>query len=196
MSTRHSAIFLIAAGIVTIAAGLLLWHSPATDLALHRALRVSADTRDIALLSSLGGLAVMGPVALAVAGWLAWRGDRRRAWWLVATIVSGRLVVEGLKLIVQRPRPPVPDRLELVTSWSFPSSHSAGATMTLLAFALLSGGRWPAMCGALLAAGVIGWSRVALAVHWPSDVLAGWGCGMLWVGMAWRLAPSPPPARG
>jgi membrane-associated phospholipid phosphatase len=127
-------------------------------------------------------------------------GDRRRdpaALRLVATIVVGRLLVEGLKLIVQRPRPPVVDRLELVTSWSFPSSHSAGTMMTALAFALLAGGRWPALAAALLVAGVIGWSRVALAVHWPSDVLAGWGLGMMWVGLAILLkAPPPSPAGG
>jgi membrane-associated phospholipid phosphatase len=190
MTQRRLSLALLLAGLTLIAAGLLLWWLAPVDLALHRLLRLGGDqvwARRVAWLSALGGLAAMGPVAIVVAILLAARGRRDDALRLVATIVVGRLLVEGLKLIVQRPRPPVVDRLELVTSWSFPSSHSAGTMMTALAFALLAGGRWPALAAALLVAGVIGWSRVALAVHWPSDVLAGWGLGMMWVGLAIAL---------
>ncbi len=170
-------------------AGLLLWQAPAADLALHRALLLRPGgswVPRIVWFTALGGFLVMGPVTLAAAAWLAWRGARRQALWLVATIGAGRLLVEGTKLLAQRPRPSVTDRLEFVTSWSFPSSHSAGTMMTVAALALLVGGRWPAWLAAGLAAAAIGWSRVALGVHWPSDVLAGWGFGLAWVGVAWR----------
>jgi undecaprenyl-diphosphatase len=39
----------------------------------------------------------------------------------------------------------------------------------------------------LFAALFIGWTRVALGVHWPSDVMAGWGIGLVWVGLALSL---------
>lgn len=185
---RFSSVLLVA-GLALFAAGLALWQAHMFDLALHRALLLDRGGLWVSWtlgLSVLGGFLVMGPVALAVVAWLAWRGQRARALWLFATITSGRLLVEGIKLLVQRPRPPVADRLEDINSWSFPSSHSAGTMMTAAALALLAGGRTPAWLAALAAAGAVGWSRIALGVHWPSDVLAGWGFGLVWVGAAWR----------
>lgn len=186
MMVRSSSALLVA-GLVLFGAALALWHSTALDLALHHALSLDADgvsARGALWLSVVGGFVVMGPVALAVVAWLAWRGERAQALWLFATITSGRLLVEGIKLLVQRPRPPLAERLTDVTSWSFPSSHSAGTAMTVAALALLAGGRGRAWLVALTVA--VGWSRLALGVHWPSDVLAGWGFGLAWVGAAWR----------
>ena len=188
---------LLIAGGILVLLGLLLWAAGPVDLAIHHAMLLARQgwaVRQALWFTSLGGLLVMGPVALVVAGWLFWHRRGREALWLVLTIASGRLVVEGVKLLVQRPRPPIADRLELVTSWSFPSSHSAGTMMTCAALAMLWG-RPAGWIAALLVAGAIGWSRVALGVHWPSDVLAGWGFGLLWVGVAarWRPTKSPLP---
>jgi len=182
---------LVIAGGLLIVLGLLLWAAHPVDRAIHHAALLDRRgwvVRQVLWLTSLGGLTVMGPAALLAAGGLFWRRRGGEALWLVLTIASGRLVVEGVKLLVQRPRPPIADRLEWVTSWSFPSSHSAGTMMTCAALAMLWGR--PAGWGAaLIAAGAIGWSRAALGVHWPSDVLAGWGFGMLWVGAASRWRP-------
>ncbi|PXA86070.1 PAP2 family protein [Nostoc sp. 3335mG] len=185
---------LLIAGFALLLLGLTLWRATHLDLAIHHAALLARNgwaVRQALWFTSLGGLLVMGPVALAAAGGLFWRRRSKEALWLILTIASGRLVVEGVKLLVQRPRPPIADRLELVTSWSFPSSHSAGTMMTCAALALL----WHRPAGwvaALLAAGAIGWSRVALGVHWPSDVLAGWGFGLLWIGAASRWRPPLP----
>ena len=184
---NRSSAFLVA-GLLLVILSLLCWES-GWDLPLHRLLRLSgrAWPDRIVRLSALGGLVVMGPIGLAAVTFLLLRGRLADAVWLLVTVASGRLAVEGLKLLVMRPRPPVIDRLELVKSWSFPSSHSAGTMMTCLALAMLVGGRPRAIFAALTVALIIGWSRVALAVHWPSDVLAGWGIALLWLGLALRI---------
>jgi membrane-associated phospholipid phosphatase len=190
MTDRRLSLVLALLGLLLFAASLLLWWQAPLDGALHHALRLDHGpaVKPIIRLSSLGGLLVMGPVALAVALLLLVRGERRAALWLFATIAVGRLIVEGGKDLVHRPRPPVADRLEHVTSWSFPSSHSAGTMMTGVAIALVARGGWAGLLVALLAAATIGWTRAALGVHWPSDVLAGWGFGLAWVGVCWRFA--------
>lgn len=165
------------------------------DRPIFETLRLDAGNPCVELaagLSRIGGSGVMIPAALVAIAWLCWRRRPREALWLLFTIASGRLLVEALKLGFARPRPPEPDRLALVASWSFPSSHSAGTMLTCLALAMLLPTRGPLpVLAALALACAVGWSRIALGVHWPSDVLAGWGVAMLWVGLAWRwLNPS------
>jgi undecaprenyl-diphosphatase len=173
-------------------AALLLWHLvPGFDAALHVAFRLrdagswTARTR---LLTDLGSAAAMIPIALVGVALLTRARRRAEALWLLATIAGGRVLVEGSKLMFARARPPVEDRLELVSSLSFPSSHSAGTMMTCIALALIvrRGWGWPVALGLAV---LVGWTRVALAVHWPTDVLGGWGFGMLWVGLAMRWLP-------
>jgi len=144
----------------------------------------------VAWFTALGGFAVLGPAMLAVAGWLSWRRRFGDALWLFLTIASGRLLVEGVKFLMERPRPAIIDSLEIVKTYSFPSSHSAGTMLSGMALALLAPRQRPAMLLAAGAAMAIGWSRMALGVHWPSDVLAGLGFGLLWTGGAWLFLPS------
>jgi len=136
-------------------------------------------------ISGFTGFAVLGPVALAAAIWLVWRQRYRAALWLILVILTGRLAVESMKLAFQTPRPPEPGQLAVVTSWSFPSGHSAGSMVTFLALAMIAGAHQRSLLPLAIAmAGLVGWSRMALGVHWPSDVAAGLGFGMLWAGAA------------
>ncbi|HEX6817179.1 MAG TPA: phosphatase PAP2 family protein, partial [Ktedonobacterales bacterium] len=108
---------------------------------------------------------------------------------LVAPIVGG-LFVEIVKLIVERPRPPLVDARIVATGISFPSGHATVATVLFgtLAYLLLRHfSTWPgplraaiAVAAAVLIFG-IGLSRIYLGVHYPSDVLAGWVAGAIWL---------------
>ncbi|HMI21268.1 MAG TPA: phosphatase PAP2 family protein [Sphingomonas sp.] len=183
----QQATLLIVGGALVSAAALTCWWF-GMDARLHQSMHLSHALAPIFIrLTALGGFAVMGPVALIGCAFLIARKRRAEAAWLFLTIAIGRLGIEGVKLAFARPRPPMADWLTSVSSWSFPSSHSAGTIMTCVALALLFGSGDGAILAALLAALFIGWTRIALGVHWPSDVLAGWGIGLLWLGVSLSL---------
>jgi undecaprenyl-diphosphatase len=114
------------------------------------------------------------------------RPDRYRvALFLAATVEFSALIVMFAKAIVSRPRPATALVPEL--SSSFPSGHALGtavaATAMLFAASPWLRGRWRTVSivvGALIVIAV-GAGRVVLNVHHPSDVLAGWALGYLWV---------------
>lgn len=197
---NRSSIWLPATGLLLLFAGTALWQfDPSLDHRIFNALRVGArDTLAIpaAGLSMIGGIAIMGPLALAAIVWLWWRKRSADALWLFLTIGSGRIMIDLLKHLFERVRPPGEDRLTVVTSFSFPSSHSAGSMMTCIALAMLFTLRGQSLLAPAITLGIaVGWSRVALGVHWPGDVLAGLGFGLLWVGFArhWLATPRFPP---
>lgn len=139
----------------------------------------------------LGGLAVVGV--------LVQRRVRTALVVLVSVEFSG-LVSQAGKDLADRPRPAT--ALASATSSSFPSGHALAAAVgvaALLTVALPVLGR-PArrvavLVGVLVVAAV-GIGRVALNVHYPSDVVAGWALGYLYfVACAWLLGPARPAQR-
>src|SRR5207249_10075263 len=118
------------------------------------------------------------------------------AMWLVAAAAGGGGVLSTvMKQLFGRGRPDIVPHLVAVTSPSFPSGHSMlGVIMYLTLGALLA--RFATrrrttvylLTVALLAAFVVGASRVYLGVHHPSDVLAGWCAGLIWALTCWVVA--------
>lgn len=86
------------------------------------------------------------------------------------------------KTLVDRPRPPVELRVTIEHSSGFPSGHASQSASAWIALGLVlwlygrGHPRWPLAVAAGLA-GAIGVTRVILAVHSPTDVLAGWCWG-------------------
>ena len=135
-----------------------------------------------------------GIVVVIVAGLLIVQRLWLTALAIVASSVSGNIIVELVKLHVARPRPDIVVHLVTVTHMSFPSGHSANSAIVYLTLAGLASQvtqdratRAYMLVVAILLVGAIGCSRVYLGVHWPSDVLAGWSFGTLWA-LAWWLA--------
>ncbi|MGN6721441.1 MAG: phosphatase PAP2 family protein [Marmoricola sp.] len=80
---------------------------------------------------------------------------------------------------------------------SFPSGHTAVAVVAsgLVVYLLLPSREWRAPVALVIAAlwGVVmAWGRVVIDVHWLSDVIAGWGIGIVALVLALRTADSPP----
>ncbi len=116
----------------------------------------------------------------------------------LALIVAGVLIAASLfthlvKDYVARPRPPW-EHLVPAPGYSFPSGHTLNSTVSygLLAVVvwrsrLPVAARWVAVVLGMLLPFLIGLSRIALGVHYPSDVLAGWLAGIAFVALAATL---------
>jgi undecaprenyl-diphosphatase len=135
-------------------------------------------------------------LVVAVALFL-WR-RRGAALLLLVTVGGGMALNSGLKLAFSRVRPGLLPHLDQVDTFSFPSGHSANSMVLALALAMLAPARWrvAAIAVAVVVALLIGLSRLALAVHWPSDVTAGWIEGVGWVLLVRGVAARRESVRG
>src|SRR5216683_6267502 len=108
--------------VATVLAGLAIraW-APAFDLHAIQAVaahRTAGLTRLTSVLTALGSLVILSPLA-AIAAALLWRWDRHRDALVLVTVVVGSALLATLtKVIVARPRPPV-EHLPEVSSRSF-----------------------------------------------------------------------------
>lgn len=119
--------------------------------------------------------------------WLLRRGARKLVVFLAVTCIGGAIVDTLVKLAVGRPRPIVDQPIIEAFNYSFPSGHSMAAVFCygalLVAFGpLLSdrARRW-AIAGVVVLCLAIGASRLALGVHFLSDVLGGYVLGLAWL---------------
>lgn len=113
------------------------------------------------------------------------REMRLNALYVASTTASTALLNAGLKLIFKRPRPfkafPGFTAVYTPNSYSFPSGHTSSAFSATTALSRAYP-KWYVVAPSMLWAGAVGYSRMYLGVHNPSDVLAGaaLGAGMTW----------------
>lgn len=137
-------------------------------------------------ITRLGNPGTVIPLACMGFSWLWWRRQQPIAIAFAITCVGGAVLSSGLKLLFGKTRPALWPQLITETTYSFPSGHALGS-MVLYGFsAYLLAQRFPQrnqlIYGlAVLLIGGIGVSRLYLGVHWPTDVLAGYGIGFLWI---------------
>ncbi|WP_293677617.1 phosphatase PAP2 family protein [uncultured Phenylobacterium sp.] len=151
--------------------------------------------------TGLGGTTVVTLVSIVAVLAFLFHNRRRHALVMIGAVLLAWISSETTKSLYARPRPDLVPHDVYVYSGSFPSGHSTLAAATYLTLAMLVASletrrRTKALAyglaGALLVA--VGFSRVYLGVHWPSDVLAGWCLGALWAlagGVALRAMGAP-----
>ena len=148
---------------------------------------IGSETLDSLMLlaSFMGSGWVVGTVDVAVAAFLL---RRRRiaasAFWMLA--VGGAAVLNWAgKHTFARQRPSLWPSIAPETTFSFPSGHAMQTSAFVIATVLLlKNPQWRAGAVALGLPYVllVGFSRVYLGVHYPTDVLAGWCASFAWTG--------------
>ncbi|WP_245428753.1 phosphatase PAP2 family protein [Rhodoplanes elegans] len=200
-------LFLVAAalfGFVEIAEEVVEGHNHAFDEAILKFLRNPADLADpvgpawlekaIRDLTALGSVTVLTLLTVLVLGYLVIDGKRAAALFVLVSVAGGALLIDGIKLVIARPRPDLVAHMVDVSTYSFPSGHATASAVVFLTLGVLLAriGRRRRVRAYVIGTAIaltlaIGASRVYLGVHWPSDVLAGWCLGAAWAMLCWQI---------
>lgn len=139
------------------------------------------------LISDSGSAPAWVVVLAVVTVWLLWRRLPRLALFVVVTAVGSSLLNTIVKAAVHRLRPVLSDPVAHEPGLSFPSGHAqaafVGYALLLLIFLPTLNGAWrrAAVTFAVCMGLAIGFSRIALGVHYVSDVVGGFALGAAWV---------------
>ncbi|MFC0598547.1 phosphatase PAP2 family protein [Streptomyces palmae] len=139
----------------------------------------------------------MRALLLAAVAWLLWRREWPLALWVALATALALVLQQGVKAAVGRQRPVWPHPVDSANNAAFPSGHVMTATVAcglLLWLAARHGVRgpvWRLLVGlAVVSVLGVGFTRVYLGVHWPSDVLGGWLLGGALVAAAIAAYPA------
>jgi len=178
---------------VALAAAVSTGYTAAFDQSIrlavhaHSSPALTAAFRFLTLFGETGVLVWLSMAATALLAALRWKFA---ALWFAISMLGAYALDMALKNSFHRPRPlvsffgtPFPG------SYSFPSGHALFAVCWFGTLALLiaprlrpRAARIALWTGAAPLAFAIGYSRIYLGVHYPTDVLAGFAAGVVWLG--------------
>lgn len=152
--------------------------------------------------TALGGTALVGLALVTACTYLGLERRWRLILLLLAVTVGSIVINSLLKSGFDRPRPDLVPRGVFVYHASFPSGHAMTAAAVYLTIGMLVARiqtrRLQAavvMLTAILVTVLVGLSRIYLAVHWPSDVVAGWVAGAVWAAICYLASERIPRGR-
>ncbi|HEY8895632.1 MAG TPA: phosphatase PAP2 family protein [Niastella sp.] len=138
--------------------------------------------------NSTNVVSILVPVSILATGYArAEKTTIQKGWFMAESLITSSLVTMGMKYTFKRNRPFNADSYIVPAgsggSPSFPSGHTSEAFATATSLTLA----WPKWWVAVPAytwAGAVGYSRMYLGVHYPTDVLAG---ALVGAGSAWLM---------
>ena len=173
---------------------------------LHDWARQSDDlVRNLKILTFFGSPLWFYIIVTPAVFWVWRRGHTRLAVFLVVTTLGGGLLDTIVKEVVARPRPSMVDPVATAHGKSFPSGHTMSSTVAygalLLVFLPVIGRRYRPIvfAGAVVLVLSIGFTRLALGVHYLTDVAGGFVLGLAWLAAStaafstWRVERGRPP---
>ena len=115
------------------------------------------------------------------------RGWKLSAILLIVSTAGSAVLTTVLKSVFQRARPELFDSGYDASFYSFPSGHATvavglyGMLTLVLAYRLRGTARWAVVVSGILVVLLIGFSRLYLGVHYPTDIVAGYLAALLWL---------------
>ena len=135
------------------------------------------DNTFVFISNSTAPLSILTPISVFCVGYV--KHDsllKNKGLYIAASMLVAAGITTGLKYSINRPRPFVtyPDIEKAATagSKSFPSGHTSDAFATATSLSLAFP-KWYVIAPSFVWACTVGYSRMDLGVHYPSDVLAG-----------------------
>jgi membrane-associated phospholipid phosphatase len=148
--------------------------------------------RIMLFLTALGDPPTVVTIFIATIIWLGLKKRYADVLRFSIVCIGGVLINQEMKLFFAKPRPELWPRLITDMTFSFPSGHAVGSMVVYGFLAYIFAKefqqikRYIYVCAiALIIA--IGFSRLYLGVHYPTDIIAGYGIGFLWLTTCLKL---------
>jgi membrane-associated phospholipid phosphatase len=157
-------------------------------MSLLQGLRSPAFDQVMVFVTFLGNWQLVFSGAALVAIYLSFSARWASIAALAVSLAGGEALVWATRYLLARPRPDLANALVVAQGPSFPSGHAfvAFSFYGLAAWLVIerTTTRWGKLLVAVLALvgiATLGFSRVFIGVHWPSDVLASFALGACWL---------------
>ena len=156
---------------------ILLWVHSFANPTLDRIMQLITRLNDPDVVSIIAGFALI---------LLLWKRCYPEAKIFSIDCAGGVILSYGLKSVFGKTRPDLWQSAIKEVSFSYPSGHALGSTVLYGFLAYLLATRFPQFSWLIYLLvvtfiGAIGLSRLYLGVHWPTDIIGGYGIGFLWL---------------
>ena len=137
-------------------------------------------------ITSIGDPRTVVPLTGIVFVFLLVKRQRLAATFFAIDAAGGVALSYFLKLAFSKPRPQLWNSAIEEVTYSYPSGHALGSMVIYGFLSYVFAKLYPRYSAAIYAFAVfmilsIGFSRLYLGVHWPTDIVGGYAIGFLWI---------------